>query len=55
MTPAEHERKIGKLHRIRIELSAEARNIELLLAERAALAKAADALADAIRVMEARR
>jgi len=53
MTPAQRERKISKLHRIRIDLSAEARNVDLPSADRMHLARAADALRTAIEAMEA--
>lgn len=53
MTKAQRERKINKLHRIRTELSSEARNISLSRADRMHLARAADALSTAIKAMEA--
>lgn len=55
MTAAQRTRKIAKLHRLRIELSGEARNTALSSADRMHLARAADALRAAIEAMEAGR
>lgn len=55
MTTAQRQRKIDKLHRVRAELSGEARNANLSSADRMHLARAADALRTAIEAMEAGR
>ena len=51
LSPAQRRRKIDKLSRIRIELSADASNKGLTSSERMALARAADDLRIAIGVM----
>lgn len=51
LTAAQRQRKIDKLSRIRIELSADASNTGLTSSERMALARAADALRVAIELM----
>ena len=53
MSPAQRRRKIDKLHRIRTELSSEARNGDLSPSDRMQLARASDALRTAIEAMEA--
>ena len=53
MNIQKRQRKIRKLHRIRIELSDEARNNELSSSDRMGLARAADVLRATIEAMEA--
>lgn len=53
MSPAQRQRKINKLHRIRIQLSEEARNGELPPSERMMLARASDVLRETIEAMQA--
>lgn len=55
LTDSQRQRKINKLSRIRIELSAESNNPSLSRADRMNLARASDALNDAIKAMGASR